>query len=333
MATTTKKSPNAKTKTANAKTTNARSTTKKAAPKKARSTKAVAAKTPAKAEKASKDTKSAKAVKSALKSRTPRKVTLDTLRRFNLFSAGLFLILALAAGYIMGKDSLALTIGHLTKDTLASTDGQTVLASAARVVYDIEIRWLVVSTLVLSAILPLLSATKLESRYSKFIRDSRMEPYRWVDLGVTSGLIVATTALLSGVSDLLVLKLVVDFMVISAVLALIAERQNNNVEKTVWSGYLMSLFSGVVPWFLIGTYAVGSVVYGAVSSPWYVYALYGVVAVGFALLAVNQWKQYHRTGAWANYLTVERNYLAINLLVKVAFAVVLIVGFNSIDVA
>jgi hypothetical protein len=231
----------------------------------------------------------------------------------------------------MGNDSAQLTIGHLAKDVLASSDGNTVLAPAARAVYDVEIRWLVVVTLVLSAVMPLLSATRLESRYNKFVRESRMEPYRWVDLGVTSGLIVAITALLSGVSDVLVLKLVVDLMIISAVAALIAERQNNNADKTVWSGYVTSLFSGAVPWFLIGAYAVATVVYGAVWSPWYVYALYAVGVVSFVLLAINQWNQYHRTRAWANYLNVERNYSVINIFTKVIFAAVLIIGLQSID--
>ena len=155
-----------------------------------------------------------------------------------------------------------------------------------------------------------------------------MQPYRWFDLGITGALIMEVVALLSGVNDLMVLKMVGGAVFVTGMLGLIAERQNNSTSKPVWSAYLTSLFSGVLPWFLIASYAVGTVVYGSVRAPWYVYAVYAAFAGGWLLIAANEHKQYRKVGAWANYMVVERNYVVLSLLTKVAFAAILIAGLR-----
>jgi len=306
MATTTKKSP--KTKTTKA----------KAAPKK------TTAKTSG--AKATQATKSQKVTKPSV-SKTARKVTMLSLHRINLLAALVFVALAAVAGFVMKDASFQLTLGHLAKDDLLSTD-TTVFAPAVRAVFDIELRWVVVTIMALSAVFPALYASKLEKRYAQYVQGSRMLPYRWIDLGVTGALMLEVVALLSGVNDIMVLKLMGSMVLVTALLALVAERQNNTADRPVWSAYLTSVFSGVLPWILIATSAVATVVYGSVRAPWYVYALYAAFAGGWALIAVNECKQYRKRGAWANYVTVERNYAVLSMLTKAAFAVILVVGLH-----
>jgi hypothetical protein len=127
--------------------------------------------------------------------------------------------------------------------------------------------------------------------------------------------------LLSGVSDMATLKLVGGLTVIIAVLALIAERQNNTVNTPVRSAYFTALLAGVILAVFTATYAVSSVIYGE-GLEWYVYVLYAIVTGGFVLMARNMRMQMRG----ANNLVVERNYVVINLVVKSAFAVALIAG-------
>lgn len=296
-------------------------TTKSKAPQK--TTKTAAAKT---ANKSSAKAVSTPAAKSAAPASKPTKATnLLGLRRLHMLAVGLFAILAVAAGLIMGSDSYQLTVGHLAKDGLAEG---TVLVPAVQALYDVEVRWIVVAAMVFSAVLPLLYVTKLENRYSDYLQNSRMVPFRWLDLAVTGALMVETTALLSGVQDLFVLKLVGGLVALSFLLGLIAERQNNGVQRMVSSAFSAGILSAALPWVLIVAYAISTVVYGATSSPWYVYALYAALVAGMAAIICIQATEFRRRrAAWQqNYLLVERNYLAVTILTKVAFAAILIAG-------
>lgn len=308
MATTTTKKPTgSKTKTAAAKTT-AKKTTKKSVPAKSVRKPAV--------------------VKSAAPKRAPRgvAVTLDKLRGLNMFAAGLFVLLAVLAGVFMANDAFQLSIGHLAKDELASTS-KTVLAPAVQFVFDIQLRWVVVATLVFSAVLPVLYLTKLKTRYEAYLSSTRMLPFRWIGLGITWALMVETVALLSGVNDLMVLKLMGGLMLVAGLVWLVAERQNNVTDQPVRSAFYTGIFSGVLPMLLIAVYAIATVVYGSVRSPWYVYALYAVLVGGFTFVTLNQRNQYLKKGSAQDSLAVERNYLTADILAKATFAVVLIVGF------
>ena len=309
MATTTKKT------TTKAKTKTTKSTKVKSAAKKTSANKSSAAKTAA--------PKAAVKATVTNKASTVKKpnVTLQKLRSLHMAAAGLFILLAVSAAYFMDKVSYQLTLGHLAKDELASKTN-TVLAPAIQSVYDVELRWLVVGILLLSAVLPILYLTRLQNRYAAYLNQSRMLPLRWIDYAVTGGLIIQVVALMSGVSDIPTLKVLGGLVAVTAILGLISERQNNESAKPVKSAYYTGLFTGLLPWALIAAYAVATFVHGAVRSPWYVYALYATVLGGFLLMARNQRMEFRR----ADYLVVERNYVVINMLTKVAFAAILISG-------
>lgn len=222
----------------------------------------------------------------------------------------------------MSAISYSLTLGHVTRDALASTN-TTVFAPAVQSIYDVEVRWLVIIVMLLSAILPILYLTKLKERYAEYLNNTHMQPFRWADLAITSGLMTATVALLSGVSDLPTLKFIIaGTVVMAAALGLIAERQNNAVVKPVRSAFMIGIATSLLPWLLIATYAATTIIYGMVRSPWYVYALYITLLTGLAIHIRNQ----RMAIRGANHLIVERNYIAISILTKVAFAIILIIG-------
>jgi hypothetical protein len=306
MATTTNKTTKAKTKTTKAKTTKKPAVTKKTAAKKSSTAKAATSKSTVKAA----ATKKAAPVKQAVN------LSVAKLRGLHSLSVGVFLLLALAAAFLMTGDTYQLTLGHMAKDQLSGA-----LMPAVQVIYDVELRWVVVGAMVLSAVLPVLYLTKLQNRYADYVNNTRMQPMRWIDAAVTGAIALEVVVLLSGVSDIATLKLVGGLTVIIAVLALIAERQNNTVNTPVRSAYFTALLAGVILAVFTATYAVSSVIYGE-GLEWYVYVLYAIVTGGFVLMARNMRMQMRG----ANNLVVERNYVVINLVVKSAFAVALIAG-------
>lgn len=307
---TTKTSTKAKTKTSKAK-----SATKKTAPKKATPKKVTAAKATA-----SKSTTKSAAVKKPNSVKKAANVTVAKLRSLQWITAGIFALLAVVAAFVMGDNSSQLTLGHVAKDELSGS-----LVPAVQAVYDVQIRWIVVATMVVSAILPILYLTKLQKRYTDYVENTRMQPMRWIDYAVTGALITETIVLLSGVSDIATLKLVGGLVVLTAVLGLVADRQNNKSAKPVRSAFCGQTFAVVLTWLFVAIYAVSSVIYGN-GNEWYVYALYAATLSCGVLWLINQ-KDSYTKGVDA--LKVERNYIAGSVLAKAAFAIILIVAFRG----
>src|SRR5574338_1512841 len=168
MATTTKKS--SRTKTSKAKTSKAtnKSTQRVSAARtaSAKTTKKAVKKPSNKTVEVMPLSSSRKTAKSKSSWRT---ATVSRLRSLNLMAAGLFVLLAVAAGALMNNTTQQLTISHLTSDVLTSSQS-TVFAPAVKVLYDFEIRWVVVGIMSLSAVLPLLYITNLEKSYQSYVK-------------------------------------------------------------------------------------------------------------------------------------------------------------------
>lgn len=305
----------AKTKTTSRSSTKARTAAAKTA---AKTTKAKAARPAA--------TKKTTVKAAARPIKTARKTDMKTLRTILLAKALLFAGLAVAAGLLMNSATYALTVGYQAKDELISlTQGKTAFVHATQGVLDVEIRWLVVAIMGISALFSLLAATRMRPKYEASVASGISSP-RWISLGITTALMVEVIALLSGISDIMTLKVVAGLMLATCTLAWIIEKRNVQAGRPVWSEYVVSLFVGTLPWLLIGSYALTTWVYGLVRYPWFVYALIASTLVGFTLLSANQYK---KISGWTNNVIVERNYLLIGTLTKVAFAVILIIGFQK----
>lgn len=252
----------------------------------------------------------------------------DKLRKLNIASVAVFAALAAAAIFLMQEATRQISYGYLGRDALGSLGGETVFAPAWQPAFDIGVKWLVVALLVLSIVLPVLYLTKFKDRYAKVLKD-RVNTWRWIDFAVTLSLMTAVIALLSGVSNIMTLELVAGLVVISIALAWITEKRNAEAtaDRPVLDVFVVSVISAVFPWLLIASYAINTVIYGMITAPWYVYALYAVGLVGFVLLFAYQWFQHRRRKGWTDFAIAEQRYLVLNLAVKSLFAIVLIVGF------
>jgi hypothetical protein len=258
--------------------------------------------------------------------RVSRVLSAGSLRKWHLISAVVFVLLAVAAVVFMNDTAYQLLRGHLVSDSLASQT-QTVFAPAQHVITNLQVRWLVVVIMVVSALFSAWRYYK-EAREREAL-DTRISLWRWVDFAVTGALIVETIAFLSGMQEIVSLKMLGALVATSAVFALIAERVNAGTARLVRAPFVASFVAGALALLALNAYAVATVVYGLVRSPWYVYALYALAIAAALLVALNQVRGYRRVGRWANYLFVERNYIVLNLVSKVAFAIILIVGLHK----
>jgi len=242
-------------------------------------------------------------------------------------SLAVFAALAVVAFLQMTNNTQAFTLGYMVRDQVASQlSNTTVFAPALRVLADVQVRWLVLVLLAVSALFPILNLTLWREKFEAGAATG-INLYRWLEVGVTSALMVEIVALLSGITDVLVLKLIAGTVLLSALLGWLADRQNLAAGRVERSGFLLGVFAGVMPLIVIAVTAVSTLLFGMIRSPWYVYALYAVVMLGFTDIVINQWARYKRRGQWADAGFVERNYTLVGLVVKALFVGVLILGF------
>ncbi len=314
MATTTKSKSSAKPKT-----------TKRPA-------KAAAAKAPTKVTKktvskkvTTKTTKAAvkPAVKTTKVTNTARTLTNATLRRWHLLSAAVFVILAVVTILVAKVSTYDFTLSHATRDDLAS-GSETVFASAAHVMTTIDLRWILVVILGVSAVISLLRATRLKAKEQKAV-STHVSPVRWIDFGVTFGALVATTLLISGIHDAGFLKLVGFTVIVGYFFSWLAESEAATTNIRTKLFYAASIVAAVVPWLIYACAAIGTEVYGEVRYSWFAYAAAATAFIGVVLVANNQKRALR--GAIA-YIKAERNYVVLNLLTKAVFAAVLILGLR-----
>lgn len=242
----------------------------------------------------------------------------------NMFSGLVFTALAAAAVFLMKKTSYQVFSGHLTRDELAS-GATTVLVSAVHSLFDIELRWAVVGILALSVVLPLITMSR-RANASNIDQGRRLHFWRWLEMGIVTGLMVEVIALLSGVQDLWTLKVIGGAIVISALLAWSAEKQSVETGTMVKSTSILSVVMGLLPWLIIGGFAAATPVYGQVRTQWFVYALFGVMFVGFLAWV---WNLRNSVRQLLPEIKVARNFLYINLFIRVAFAAILIYGLRK----
>lgn len=242
-------------------------------------------------------------------------------------SLAVFAALAVVAFLQMTNNTQAFTLGYMVRDQVASQlSNTTVFAPALRVLADVQVRWLVLVLLAVSALFPILNLTLWREKFEAGAATG-INLYRWLEVGVTSALMVEIVALLSGITDVMVLKLIAGTVLLSALLGWLSDRQNLAGGRVERSGFFLGVFAGIMPLIVIAVTAVSTLLFGMIRSPWYVYALYAVVLLGFTDIVINQWARYRRRGQWADAGFVERNYTLVGLVVKALFVGVLILGF------
>lgn len=246
----------------------------------------------------------------------------ELLNRLQLASVLAFVILAVLAGWLMKDDSYQLTASYLTKDELAR-QGDAFLP-AIRDVYDLNLRWVLVSILAVSAVVPLLILTKLKNAYGQAIK-TKVQTLRWVDGAVTWALLVGFVAFLSGEHSVMTLKLIAVLTAITMLLGWLSERQNKTGDRVP---FILGLFTSLavlaaLPMALVSTY-----IWGVTNLPWFTYMAAGVAASGLVLWQFNHYNYLRGFRSWKNYEVVERNYLIINLATKSIVALALIFGLS-----
>ncbi len=261
---------------------------------------------------------SEKTTKKVSTSKKP-KTQLQQLRIWNLVIAFLSFAQGLAIILISNDQSFPVTTSFLTKDAIASTDSTTFVTSATRNLFDVNVVYLLAAIFFISALAHLSLATWYRKRYEASISVG-LNRARWFAYGISMSLILATVAMLAGVTDLSTLLLVIGATMTMSLIGTIFEVHNQLTSKVSWLGYKVSALTAMLPWVVVGIYLWGANMYGDGGIESFVYWVVGSLFVLSGAIAVNIYLQYKKTGRWSDYFFGEKVYMALSVIFSAALA-------------
>src|SRR3989344_2605610 len=250
---------------------------------------------------------------------------ISSLKKWNLLIAVLFAGQA-AAILVMSKSVTLPVVAHfLAPDTLASQGaGHTVMALAVRRLFDVNLAYLVAAFLLISAGFHAIIATRERSHYEADLKRG-VNGLRWLEYGLTAGIMLATIGLLNGIYDASTLVAIFMLVVLLHLLGYFGET-NSVTMKAKAHSFIGLLVAGAGVWVAIAIYLKSAVIYGTGLSH-YVYWIDGVIFTITLGLALNTLKVFRPNGKWADYLYGERIFMALSFVAKTALAWLIFAGF------
>ncbi len=247
------------------------------------------------------------------------------LRQWNKWIAAAFAVQAVVILILSATRLLPVTVSYPGLDTLQTqAQGHTVLATGSQRLFDINLAFVVAAFLLIAAIAHGLLSTKLRAQYERELKRG-VNTVRWLEYGISGGIMMAAIGLVIGVRDLVTLILMFGLTAVMYLLGWIMETQNQGAGRVNWLIYIIGCTAGALAWVVPTIYLISGAVYGY-AGPTYTYLVYGSMLVLFAGFMINLYMQSKKTGNWANYLYAERMYMLLSILTKTILAWLIFAG-------
>lgn len=255
----------------------------------------------------------------------PKKTLLSQIQNLNITSAVVSALAAIASLIFLVPASINFVLSYMAQDDLVNSP-QIVLAPASKVLFSPQAKYVLAAIFFATAVFSLLLATKLKARYDRTVK-AGISGFRWLLIGVSAGLMLEFTSILAGINDVMTLKLIGAMILVTTILGWISDRENSKPKSAHWLAYIASLFTGALAWGPLLGAMFGTWYWGLERFGWWVYALAAALFIGFVCYALMQYWHLAGKKSWKDYLFVERNFLAVDVATKLAFALIVIVAF------
>ena len=244
----------------------------------------------------------------------------QSLRNWNLSAAALHLIQGVVLLFIGKSITWPVTTNYLTANALASAAaGHTVVSPASHTLFNVNLAYLVAIFFFVAAIMHVVVATVYRPRYEADLKRG-LNRVRWIEYGVSGGLMLIAIGLLSGVYDFSSLLMIFVLTLVMSLMGLMMEIRNQERQKPNWLSFWTGSLAGIIPWLVLAIYLWGTNIYGSGGVPTYVYFIFASLLALFVAFAVNMYLQSRRIGKWADYLYAERIYVVLGAVTKAALA-------------
>lgn len=249
-----------------------------------------------------------------------RQAQYTRLHKWNKWWAAILGMQGIAIALLGSTKEIAVTSSFLTHNPIATElNNQATSSAATRVLFDINLAWLVALFLFAGAAAHLFVATKYRTRYETDLAQG-VNRVRWFEHGFAAGLMLVTIALLVGVYDLASLAMIFGLNLIMSLAALTLELHYREKGQTNRLVHRIACIAGVLPWLVFAWALTSAGLYGNGGIPAFVYWIFGSMLVLFAGYAKLIFFENKKTGKWADTLYVERLYMILSLIASTALA-------------
>jgi len=181
--------------------------------------------------------------------------------------------------------------------------------------------------LLLPAVHHLLVATPvLAARYRGAI-ERRRNPIRWVELGLSSSIMLFLLAQLNGITDLGTLVLI--YTAQSALVIFLWTQERLGTPAGTLQPFVFASIVGIVPWGVIALHVLAPGATSGFDQASWIRLLTVTLLVLFFAFGSNQWLGFRGIPAGRTYESEERAYIALSLATKAAFAWQVVAGILS----
>ncbi len=247
------------------------------------------------------------------------------LKNWNIILAVLFLLQSVAI-LVIGKAVTVPVVNHyLAKDSTASdAAGKTVLAPAVRTMFNIDLRYIIFAFLFISVVYYILIATVRRQQYEDGLKN-KTNKMRWIQQGITAGLMLVLIALLNGVYDGATLIAVFVLVGFIHFLGYFGEAKITDLRSKIQL-FVAVCVAGATTWLIVAASLKGALFYGQGLSK-YVYWIDGVIFLITLGLTYNKWQSMNGKGKWADYIYSEKIYIILGFLAQTILAWLVFAGF------
>lgn len=237
----------------------------------------------------------------------------ESFKRWHMVLSAVFAVQAVAILLFGAAHDVPIMAAYLIKDTLQSQlMHQTVLAPAVHQLFMLNIAYVLATLLFVMAVFHAVSATVLRANYEAALKQ-RSVRMRWIIYGAALALMMAATALATGMCALDTLLALLAFGLLVGVAGLVGEvlgaqpaKRDGQLHSAVCAA---TIVAAVLPLLMIIVFAAATGLYGNSTVQVLVYGMLATVYVWVATVAGNMYLLRKKVGKWATYAYGERWYL------------------------
>ncbi len=243
---------------------------------------------------------------------------ISDIYKINYALAGFYLAQLVAIILVSRSHTLLVSTNYITRDQLLSKAyGNNVLSPASSRLFDVNLKVLIIILLGISVLVYVWLATRNRYQYERNLR-RQINPVRWIQTGVSNGLILILVGLLAGITDLATLIIIFVLPIVANLLLLMKEKliKLSAVKSSLWLTISLSL--AFIPLATITWYVISADIYGVKGIAIYIYFLLATAFLLNIATFTNQILQSKKYKAWKKFIYVEQLYIAIEVVIKTA---------------
>jgi hypothetical protein len=214
--------------------------------------------------------------------------------------------------------SLPISTSYITNDQLLNNGyGNHLISAATSHLFDVNIKTVIIIILIFSFLVYAWLATLNRYNYEKQLRQHK-NIFKWINGGVSYGLIFVSVGLLGGIYDITTLIILFIMPIILNYIFLNEEYSSDKRTYKQWPWLLLKFIITIIPIAIISWYLCSAIIYGTQAIGTYFYFIFATVVLLYLANIINQILQLNQKNKWQKYIYGEQIFIVLELVIKTA---------------